>query len=90
MWMGLLDLAQDVVELTGSGRSGSNIVLLGVDIAHAFHQIPLNPAERRFTLAVVGNHAHEFKVLVFGSGSAPTVWGRYAAGLLYTSPSPRH
>ena len=24
---------------------------------------------------------YEFKVLVFGSGSAPTVWGRYAAFL---------
>jgi hypothetical protein len=72
---------RDVIELAGPGRSGSDIVLLGADISDAFHQVPLNPAERRFTLAAVGDHVYEFKVLVFGSGSAPTVWGRYAAFL---------
>ena len=77
----LSDLMRDVIELAGPGRSGSDIVLLGADISDAFHQVPLNPAERRFTLASVGDRVYEFKVLVFGSGSAPTVWGRYAAFL---------
>jgi hypothetical protein len=56
-------------------------VLLGADISDAFHQVPLHPSERRFTLAAVGNYVYEFQVLVFGSGSAPTIWGRYAAFL---------
>jgi hypothetical protein len=77
----LSDLAQDVVELAGSGRSGTDVRLLGTDITDAFHLIPLHESERRFTLAAVGDAVYEFRVLVFGSGSAPTVWGRFAAFL---------
>ena len=54
-------------------------MLLGNDISDAFHQVPLNPAERRFTVAAFQGKYYSFKVLVFGSASAPTVWGRYAA-----------
>jgi hypothetical protein len=77
----LSDLTQDVVELAGSGRSGSDIELLGADLSDAFHQVPLHPSERRFILTAVGNHVYESRGFVFGSGSAPTVWGRFAAVL---------
>ena len=49
------------------------------DVEDAFHQIPRNQAERRFALASVGGLVLAFRVLVFGSASAPTVWGRFAA-----------
>ena len=47
----------------------------------AISLVPLNPEERRFALASVDGRVYVFNVLVFGSGSAPTVWGRFAAFL---------
>ena len=53
--------------------------LFGTDISDAFHQVPLHPDEWRFTAAAFQGKFYVFKVLVFGSASAPTVWGRFAA-----------
>ena len=53
--------------------------MFGTDIADAFHQIPLHPTEHKYTAAKFGDQFFVFRVLVFGSASAPTVWGRYAA-----------
>ena len=69
----LMDVINDAVDLA-SYSTEPNLVLLGTDTSDAFHQVPLNPSERRFQ----GKY-YSFKVLVFGSASAPTVCGRYAA-----------
>ena len=74
----LLDLVSDVRQIA----SGSTpTFLMGTDVAEAFHQVPLHPSEQAFTVASVAGVFYVFRVLVFGSGSAPTVWGRYGAFL---------
>ena len=65
----------DLVSMTRQGR----VTLFGTDISDAFHQIPLDPAERKFTATSFAGKFYLFRVLVFGATSAPTVWGRYAA-----------
>ncbi len=85
----LTELVEDIGELAGPGRSGAHMALIGADIMDAFHQIPLHPAERRFTLELINSRVYEFRVLVFGSGSAPTVWGRFAAFLGRTGQANR-
>ena len=74
----LLDLVRDVQAIAG----GSNpTFLMGTDVTEAFHQVPLHPSEQAYTVASVAGVFYVFRVLVFGSGSAPTVWGRYGAFL---------
>ena len=68
-------LAQDHPDPAGDRTQ----VLLGIDIEDAFHQIPLRGDEQRFTLASIAGRIYVFRVIVFGSGSAPTVWGRFSA-----------
>ena len=53
--------------------------MLGADVSEAFHQVPLHESERQFAVAALGGKYYVFKVLVFGSSSAPTVSGRCAA-----------
>jgi hypothetical protein len=55
--------------------------LFGIDISDAFHQIPFNNSEKRFAVAFIDNKFWVFSCLVFGSGSAPTAWWRFAAFL---------
>ena len=50
-------------------------------MADAFHQAPLHHQEARYTAALFRGKYYVFRVLVFGSGSSPTVWGRFAAFL---------
>ena len=57
----------------------AQLLWFGTDVADAFHQVPLRRDERRFTVVAFQGVFYIFKVLVFGSASAPTVWGRYAA-----------
>jgi hypothetical protein len=55
--------------------------LFGIDISDAFHQFPLNNKDKSFTVAFIDNKFWVFNCLVFGSGSAPTAWRRFAAFL---------
>ena len=75
----LSDVVADLRELSAPGKEDA--FMLGTDVSEAFHQVPLHPSERRYTVASLGGRFFVFKVLVFGSSSAPTVWGRYAAFL---------
>ncbi len=75
----LLDFVSDIRCL--SGVSNEPVYLLGTDVSDAFHQVPLHRDEQAYTVASVAGVFYVFRVLVFGSGSAPTVWGRYAAFL---------
>ena len=77
----LYDLIEDILDLLRSATPGEEVYVLGADIEDAFHQIPLRRNERRFTAASISGWFFAFTVLVFGSGSAPTVWGRYASWL---------
>ena len=63
------------------GAPGRCAKLLGIDISDAFHQVPNHPAERHLTGVAIQGKIFIFNVLVFGSSSAPTVWGRFAAWL---------
>jgi hypothetical protein len=77
----ILDVAQDVLDLCKLLRPGEDIYFFGTDVSDAFHQIPLRRNEWKFTVAEFAGKYYIFTVLVFGSASAPTVWGRYAAWL---------
>ena len=77
----ILDLVNSIAAIACQLDEEDELVLLGTDIADAFHQVPLDPREWKFTAAALGGYIFVFKVLVFGSVSAPTVWGRYAAWL---------
>jgi hypothetical protein len=77
----VLDVAQDVLDLSKLLNPGEEIYFFGTDVTDAFHQIPLRRNEWRFTVAEFNGKYYIFTVLVFGSASAPTVWGRYAAWL---------
>jgi hypothetical protein len=65
-------------EVNSPPRAGG-LLSFGTDVADAFHQVPLHPLEGRYTVAVFESRFYYFTVLVFGSASAPTVWGRFAA-----------
>lgn len=60
---------------------GQEVVLSGSDIADAFHQIPTQKAERKYTGVMLLGVYVGFRVLVFGCGSAPTTWWRFGAFL---------
>ncbi|CAK9106255.1 Uncharacterized protein SCF082_LOCUS49493 [Durusdinium trenchii] len=80
----LLDVAQQAIRVY---RSGSTPWLAAVDIRDAFMNIP-SGQDKRYTVAARPKPGHEdqmeliiFDTLVFGAGSSPTLWGRYAAWL---------
>ena len=54
---------------------------LVLDVADAFHNIPLCSSERRYACGKIGDTFIVFLVLCMGGRSAPNQWGRYAACL---------
>ena len=72
------DFVKDAWDLSQNTPGGNQLWLFGTDISDAFHQVPLHPDEWRFTAAAFQDKFYVFKE-VFGSASAPTVWGRFAA-----------
>ena len=77
----LSDVVNSARRLHGSRQGNHPVTMLVLDISDAFHQVPLNRGEQRFTVAEFEGTFYVFRVLVFGSASAPTVWGRVAAWL---------
>ena len=78
-------IVTDILELARSCAPGEQVWLVCYDIADAFNNIPVHPEETPFTCAHIeassGTKYVVFDSLVFGSGSSPTVWGRFAAWL---------
>ena len=62
----LLDVVNDICHLARASPD-STISMLGTHIADAFHQVPLDPSEWRFTVASFQGRFYVFRVLVFGS-----------------------
>lgn len=79
----LLDLASGALK---AFRMGKEAWVVAIDIKDAFMNIP-SGADKFMTVAVAPDlHGKDqqlvvFDTLVFGSGSSPTLWGRYAAWL---------
>lgn len=76
----LTDAVHDALDLM---REGQSPILAAIDIENAFHNIPAG-SDKKYTLALTEMEDQErhfilYDVLVFGSKSSPTVWGRYAA-----------
>ena len=77
---GAVDDALDL--LMSNARDGTaEVEWLVLDVADAFHNIPLKPRERRFACGKVADRYVVFRVLCMGGKSAPTVWGRFAAAV---------
>ena len=64
----LMDVINDAVELAADSTA-PQLVLLGTDISDAFHQVPLNPAEWRFTVAAFQGKYYSFNCLLYTSPS---------------------
>ena len=76
----LLDVVTDSVRAL---RSEGAVTFAAVDIKDAFHNVPAGN-DRKYTVAAAemerGKQAFIiYDVLVFGSRSSPTIWGRFAA-----------
>merc|ERR1712155_45662 len=63
----------------GGKWDGRAILFFGTDVSDAFHQVPLHGREQKYTACIFEGRIYIFPVIVFGSASAPTVWGRFAA-----------
>ena len=77
----LVDVVHDALEIY---RRGGKPRFLAVDILNAFHNIPAG-RDRAHTVAAFstpsGLRILCYDVLVFGSVSSPTIWGRFASWL---------
>jgi len=73
------DAVDDASDLLRQNRG--DLEWLVLDIADAFHNIPMLPAERKFTCGKVGNKFIVFEVLCMGGKSSPNIWGRFAAAI---------
>jgi len=73
------DAVDDASDLLRQGQG--DLEWLVLDIADAFHNIPMLPAERRFTCGKVGETFIVFEVLCMGGKSSPNIWGRFAAAI---------
>ena len=75
----LIDAAQDILTVF---RHNGVPRLLAIDVQDAFHNIPAG-RDRAYTMAAFQDGDSTrllcYDVLVFGSASSPTLWGRYAA-----------
>ena len=52
---------------------------LVVDVAHAFHTVPIRPSERQFMCGKVRTRFLVFKVVGMGGKLSPDIWGLFAA-----------
>ena len=77
----LADAVDDSIAVQKQAPPGSDVEYLAIDIADAFHNIPLHSSEQPFATALVGGTFVVFTALAMGSRSAPGVWGRFAAFL---------
>ena len=79
----VLPRVQDAVDDARELRRlhGDPIEWLVLDVADAFHNIPLRPSERRFTCGKFQDRVVVFESLCMGGKSAPNIWGRYAAAM---------
>ena len=75
----LSDVVGDALDVF---RRGGTASFFAIDVRDAFHNIPAGK-DRAYTSAVVNIDGRQqiltFDVLVFGSVSSPTLWGRFAA-----------
>ena len=74
----LQDAVEDAQHLL---RTGSEIEWMVLDIADAFHNVPLHPSERKYVCTKVGDRFVVFKVMCMGGKASPNVWGRFAAAI---------
>ena len=70
------DLVQDTLEIA-KGNADTEIHFTVADLSDAFHLIPVNDQEEKHQSVVFKGEVFAFRVLVFGSAVAPTLWGGY-------------
>ena len=71
----LLDVVQETLEAI---RNDQEPIFAAIDIRDAFHNVPAGK-DRKYTVARADGKFIIYNVLVFGSRSSPTIWGRFAA-----------
>jgi hypothetical protein len=76
----LSDAIEDALAVLRARQApGEEAEWLVVDVANAFFNVPLSPLEWRYHCCRLGDRAVVFTCLLFGAGSSPGIWGRYAA-----------
>lgn len=83
----LIDVVEDALDIY---KRGGRPCFLAIDIRGAFHTVPAGD-DRKYTCGAFetenGKHVLAYDVLVFGSVSSPTLWGRFASWFGRTSIS---
>ena len=75
----LQDVVEDSLELARGSEHPVEYMVL--DVADAFHNIPIQKAERRYCCGLVDGVYVAFEVLCMGGKASPNIWGRFAAML---------
>ena len=75
------DAVKDAVDMARAAGPGESLEWFVIDVADAFHNVPIHESEWRFCCARVGRKFYMFVSLVFGSKSSVPLWGRFAAWL---------
>ena len=73
------DVVEDSLDILRAAQHPLEFMVM--DVADAFHNIPIRPEERRFCCAKIGNMYIVFEVLCMGGKASPNIWGRYSAML---------
>ena len=60
---------------------GSDLEWAVLDIADAFHNIPIRPIEQQFACGSYAGLFWVFMVLCMGGKASPNIWGRFAAAI---------
>ena len=74
----LQDAVEDAQALL---QQGYKLEWLVLDIADAFHNVPIKDSERKYMCGKFGGKYIAFKVLCMGGKSSPNIWGRFAAAM---------
>ena len=75
------DAVEDALDLARAAGPGESPEWFVIDVADAFHNVPIHQSEWRFCCVRVGGKFYMFVSLVFGSKSSVPLWGRFAAWL---------
>ena len=78
----ILPRLQDAVEdALGLLQHDGQLEWAVLDVADAFHNIPIDPSERKYACGSFNGKYIVFAVLCMGGKSSPGIWGRFAAAI---------
>ena len=83
----LSDLIDDTIDMMLKCRENESVELVVLDFADAFKHLHVSPAEQPYLAGKAWRGVFVYRVVLFGIGSGPLVWGRVAAAVLRVTQS---